>query len=139
MLFLTLSGFGQMPVFKRYYIADIPGFGWLARFFVTHHLHYLFAIMLLVLSAYALVDYFIYGKRRIMVTLSGYFRAGVIIGLVITGLLLVMRNLPGSAFSSGFIIFLDLAHLGLVMTLLGTGFLFVILKKRWVIEREPSE
>ena len=29
--FLTLSGFGQMPIFKRYYIADIPGFGWLAR------------------------------------------------------------------------------------------------------------
>ena len=28
--FLTLTGFGQMPIFKRYYIADIPGLGWLA-------------------------------------------------------------------------------------------------------------
>ena len=27
--FLALSGFGQMPIFKRYYIADIPGLGWL--------------------------------------------------------------------------------------------------------------
>ena len=27
--FLTLTGFGQMPIFKRYYIADIPGLGWL--------------------------------------------------------------------------------------------------------------
>ena len=25
--FLTLTGFGQMPIFKRYYIADIPGLG----------------------------------------------------------------------------------------------------------------
>jgi hypothetical protein len=39
-LFLTLSGFGQMPIFKRYYIADIPGFGWLAQFYVTHYIHY---------------------------------------------------------------------------------------------------
>ena len=28
--FLTLTGFGNMPIFKRYYIADIPGLGWLA-------------------------------------------------------------------------------------------------------------
>jgi len=28
-IFLVLSGFGQMPIFKRYYIADIPGLGWL--------------------------------------------------------------------------------------------------------------
>ena len=40
-LLLTLTGFGQMPIFKRYYIADIPGFGWLAQFYVTHYIHYL--------------------------------------------------------------------------------------------------
>ena len=38
--FLTLSGFGQMPIFKRYYIADIPGLGWLAKFYITHYIHY---------------------------------------------------------------------------------------------------
>jgi len=42
LFFLVLTGFGQMPVFKRYYIADIPGLGWLAQFFVTHYMHYLF-------------------------------------------------------------------------------------------------
>ncbi len=30
LIFITVSGFAQMPVFKRYYIADIPGFSWLA-------------------------------------------------------------------------------------------------------------
>ena len=45
LFFLVLTGFGQMPVFKRYYIADIPGLGWLAQFFVTHYMHYLFAIL----------------------------------------------------------------------------------------------
>jgi hypothetical protein len=25
---MALTGFGQMPIFKRYYISDIPGMGW---------------------------------------------------------------------------------------------------------------
>ena len=54
-LFLVLSGFGQMPIFKRYYIADIPGLGWLAQFDVTHYIHYLFAIILIGLTSYFLV------------------------------------------------------------------------------------
>ena len=135
-LFLVLSGFGQMPIFKRYYIADIPGFGWLAQFLVTHYLHYLFAIMLLVLATYGVAGYFLEGKRRFKITLSGYIRSMVLLGLVATGMLLVVRNLPGSGFASGFIIFLDLAHLGMVMALLASGFLCVVLKKRWVIESQ---
>ena len=54
---LTLTGFGQMPVFKRYYIADIPGLGWLAQFYVTHYIHYLGAIVFLALLAYLVVDH----------------------------------------------------------------------------------
>jgi hypothetical protein len=54
--FLTLTGFGQMPIFKRYYIADIPGFGWLAQFYVTHYIHYLGAILILALVTYMIID-----------------------------------------------------------------------------------
>ena len=43
---MGLTGFGQMPIFKRYYIADIPGLAWTAKFYVTHYLHYLGAILL---------------------------------------------------------------------------------------------
>ena len=63
--FLTLSGFGQMPIFKRYYIADIPGFGWLAQFFVTHYIHYLGAILILVLATYMISDYLILQKKQV--------------------------------------------------------------------------
>ena len=48
--FLILSGFGQMPIFRRYYIADIPGLGWLAQFYLTHYIHYLGAILILALT-----------------------------------------------------------------------------------------
>lgn len=134
-LFLALTGFGQMPIFKRYYIADIPGLGWLARFYVTHYMHYLFAILLIVLTSYVIAEYLFINRKRIKITISGYIRGALVIGLVITGVLLVIRNLAGSGFPPGFIVFLDLAHLGLVMVLLMAGLYCIILKKKWAKER----
>ncbi len=134
-LFLALSGFGQMPIFKRYYIADIPGLGWLAQFYVTHYIHYLFAILLIGLTSYVIAEYLFMNRKRIKIAISGYIRGALVFGLVITGILLVTRNLAGSGLPPGFIVFLDLAHLGLVMVLLMAGLYCIILKKKWAKER----
>jgi len=130
-LFLTLSGFGQMPIFKRYYVADIPGFGWLAEFFVTHYIHYLAAILFLAVAAYLIADYLLTTNRNIRVTPSGQLRIGLLTGIALTGGLLVVRNLSGTRFSSGLIIFLDISHLGLVILFLGVSLVCLLLKKRW--------
>lgn len=132
--FLVLTGFGQMPVFKRYYIADIPGLGWLGQFFVTHYMHYLFAILLLGITAFIITGYFLTNRKKIKTTPSGYIRGAVLFGLVITGGLLVIRNLAGSNFPPGLIIFLDLSHLTLVMVLLMAGLYCIIFKKKWYSE-----
>lgn len=133
--FLTLTGFGQMPIFKRYYIADIPGFGWLAKFYVTHYIHYLGAILILALVSYMIIDYLILQKKRIRLTASGYVRGMILVGILVSGIFLVLRNLTGSRFAPEFIIFLDIAHLGLVMTfLIVTGYCLVR-KRRWVTQR----
>ncbi len=129
--FLTLTGFGQMPIFKRYYIADIPGLGWLAEFYVTHYMHYLAAIGLITITTYVAVEYLLDGRNKIKITLSGYFRAGIVLLLVITGGLLVVRNLSGSTFTPALIIALDLAHLGLVMAMLAAGTYCLVFKKKW--------
>src|SRR5210317_90053 len=110
---LLLTGFGQMPIFKRYYIADIPGLGWLAQFYVTHYMHYLAAILFIALVAYMTIDYLILQRKHLRLTASGYVRGAILAGILVSGLLLVIRNLPESRFAPGFIIFLDLAHLGL--------------------------
>lgn len=133
--FLILTGFGQMPIFKRYYIADIPGFGWLAQFYVTHYIHYLAAILILAMVSYMIIDYLILQKKHLRLTASGYVRSIILGGILVSGLLLVVRNLEGSRFGAGFIVFLDLAHLGLVMTFLVAAAYCLVRRKRWVAPR----
>ena len=133
--FLVLTGFGQMPIFKRYYIADNPGLGWLAEFFVTHYLHYLGAIVLLALAAYIVADYFILKRNSRRMTATGYIRFALLAGILISGGLLVIRNLAGTNFSPEFIIFLDVTHLGLVMVFLFVSLYCLIVKKHWTTER----
>lgn len=52
---LIVSGFGQMPMYKRYKIADLPGLGWTADYSVTIVIHYLAAAILLFAVAYHIV------------------------------------------------------------------------------------
>jgi hypothetical protein len=133
--FLVLTGFGQMPIFKRYYIADVPGLGWLAEFFVTHYIHYLGASVFLALAAYMITDHLILKRNSRRMTVSGYVRIAVLTGILVSGALLVIRNLTGTNLAPGFIIFLDISHLGLVMVFLFVSLYCLIFKKQWTTVR----
>ena len=133
---LTLSGFGQMPIFKRYYIADIPGLGWLAQFYVTHYLHYLGAIVLLGIGGYVFTRYLVIDKKNLTLTISGTGRATLLLLLAATGGLLVWRNLESVILPPGFIILLDISHLLLVILfLVFTGAAF-LRKQAWLRARK---
>lgn len=111
---LALSGFGQMPVFKRYYIADIPGLGWLAEFYVTHIIHYLSGAAFIASTVFSAVLFFSEKKRpdrTLIIRGTLYFL------IITTGLLLVIKNFPGYWFSALFITLTDLVHLGSVILL----------------------
>ena len=125
---MAFSGFGQMPIFKRYYIADIPGMGWTADFYVTHYIHYIGAIILLGLLAYGILDYFLTGRREFSLTASAYVRILLLGGIVITGIFRVLKNLPDVVFSPGFTLFIDISHLGFMMFYLLAALLFLIFK-----------
>jgi len=128
---MAFSGFGQMPIFKRYYIADIPGMGWTADFYVTHYIHYIGAIILLGLLAYGILDYFLTGRREFSLTASAYVRILLLGGIVITGIFRVLKNLPDVVFSPGFTLFIDISHLGFMMFYLLAALLFLIFKSGW--------
>ena len=118
---LTLTGFAQMPIFKRYYIADIPGLGWLAQYYVTHYAHYLFSLLFLGVIAYFVVVFIGTKKYRPTLRKSDIARIICVAGLAVTGILLAVKNLEGVYWPFGLITWLDLIHLGFVMGVLIVG------------------
>lgn len=135
MVVMAFTGFGQMPIFKRYYIASIPGLGWSADYYVTLAIHYLGASLLLAFVAYVVVDYLYAGKRSLHITPSGYVRMAILAALIITGVFRVLKNLPDVVFSPGFTMAIDLTHMGFMMAYGAAALLFWRMKSRWIAER----
>jgi hypothetical protein len=137
-IIMAFSGFGQMPIFKRYYVSDIPGFAWSADYYATHYIHYLGAIFLLGFFAYAAFDYFLSGKKAYSLTGSAYVRLILLTGIVVTGVFRVLKNLPDVVFSPQFTLFFDVAHLGFMMLYLLLAAAFLLLKSGWVTPKTGS-
>jgi len=109
---LLFTGFAQMPIFARYYLASVPGFAWTADYYLNHVLHYSLAIVLLVFL----------GWRLPLVLRRPWAASGIVLGLcwagvVLTGLVRVMKNQPDAFFSPNLVMLVDWAHLGLVILL----------------------
>ncbi|MBS3732189.1 MAG: FeS-binding protein [Desulfobacterales bacterium] len=115
---LALTGFAQMPIFKRYYIADIPGFGWLAEFYTTHFLHYLAATAILAITTYVVAEYLLVTRRYQRLSPTGVARAAILLGIIVSGILLVIRNSVFVPFSPAVVTVLLLMHMGLTMVFL---------------------
>ncbi|MGE0084046.1 MAG: FeS-binding protein [Desulfococcaceae bacterium] len=129
---LGLSGFAQMPIFKRYYIADIPGLGWLADFYFTHYLHYIAAMVLFCIFGYCITAYFLADRHAFRLTRVAYVRMFFLSGLVITGIFRVLKNLPDVVFSYHFNIVIDIAHIIFMMLFLSAAFVFLMMKTGWL-------
>lgn len=135
---LALTGFAQMPIFKRYYIADIPGLGWLAQYYTTHYLHYLGAILLMALAAYVATVFLFEGRRTARLTARGRLQAALLAGLIVTGVLRVVKNYEGYYLSEGWIVFLDILHFGLALAFLGVGIYGRLGRKPWTMPLRHS-
>lgn len=135
---LGLSGFAQMPIFKRYYIADIPGFAWLADFYFTHYLHYIGAIALFGIFGYCVTAYFLADRKAFELTRAAYIRMIFLSGIVLTGIFRVMKNLPDTLFSYNFIIVIDIAHIIFMMLFISAAILFFMMKIGWLKPRDSK-
>lgn len=133
--FITLSGFAQLPIFKRYYLADIPGLGWLDQFYVTHYIHYLSAAALLGIVFYKASEYLLFFRKTHKITVSGFARVFLISGLILTGAFMALKNFPGYWFSQNTIIVLDMTHIALTVFYLFTAMLAVFSRKKWIEKR----
>lgn len=116
MLLMTITGMGQMPIFKRYYIADIPGLAWLADPYTVHWVHYLGAIALMGVAGWLVMGY-VAGRPRFRLTRSGAVRCVLLLLIIITGYMRVAKNLPDFHFPPVVTVLIDWTHLGFAMML----------------------
>ncbi len=111
---MALTGFAQMPIFKRYYVADMPGLGWLAEFYVTHLIHYgLAAVFLGVYTAWTIEHLLARSVMKKESKLGGMTWTSAISAMLLcsSGAVLVWKNFSGVFLPHGLIIVLNLVHL----------------------------
>jgi len=65
-LVLLFTGFGQMPIYKRYMLDQVPGFGWTSDFILNFKLHMIAAAIFTFAAVFHLVYHFIEGGRSIL-------------------------------------------------------------------------
>lgn len=110
---LAFTGFAQMPIFARYYLADVPGFAWTADYYFNHVAHYILAIVLLAILGWRLPR----SLRRPAWTTMDMAVGLCWAGIILTGIIRVMKNQPESYFSPTLVMWVDWLHLGFVMLL----------------------
>jgi hypothetical protein len=136
---LGLTGFAQMPIFKRYYIADIPGLGWLAQFYDTHTIHYIGAILLLFLMVYSAVFYLGVMRKRFDLTIAAYVHISLLIAIVGRGLFRVLKNLPHVVFSPDFTMWIDISHLGFMFVFMFFGIITTVTRTPWLKQAPKTD
>ena len=110
MLFLALSGVGHMPIFKRYYIADIPGFGWLAQFHITFAVHTITAALFLAMVSWVVTSWYLTAPKA-RLTPSARVKVAFYVTLIASGGILVIKNFKGVYLPGPAITATDLVHL----------------------------
>jgi hypothetical protein len=128
---MALTGAGQMPIFKRYYIADIPGLGWTGNYYTTHVMHYTGAVLLIALAVYLSAEYYLKHKSSLSISKAGWVKLIVLSGLFLSGILKVISSQKGVYFGKTTLISLDLIHTGLMFTLLIVFAVSGIMKSGW--------
>jgi copper ion binding protein len=140
-LLLIFSGFGELPMYKRYMVTQIPGLGWAGDFFINLKIHYLAGIVFVSVMVFHALYHGCLGHqgliprkgdvRTSLITILSMFGfgkepksdkylpeqrlayaylGGVGLILVLTGIVKVIKNLPGAYFSPALITSMTLTH-----------------------------
>ncbi|MCG8532960.1 MAG: hypothetical protein MI749_20220 [Desulfovibrionales bacterium] len=114
MFLMAITGMGQMPIFKRYYVADIPGLAWLGEPYTVHWVHYAGAALLMFLVVWFSIRWLVeqppLGKAALV-------RIVIFLMLILTGYARVLKNLSDVHFSPIATMLVDWSHLSFAILL----------------------
>jgi hypothetical protein len=129
------TGFGNMPLYGRYYIADIPGFAWSGDFFANLYVHYLAGAVLLGLSAYLCIRFWTQKRHYLRLTPSGLARAAALCLVLATGVIMMVKNLPGAVIPFPWVAVLTLGHMGLALVAIALYAFSALMRWPWATIR----
>ncbi len=140
-LILIFSGFGELPMYKRYMVTQIPGLGWAGDFFINLKIHYLAGIVFVSIMVFHGLYHGWLGHQGLLprkgdmkvsiitiLSMFGFgqepkshkylpeqrlayaYLGGVGLILVLTGVVKVIKNLPGVYLSPTLITSMTLTH-----------------------------
>ena len=112
------TGIGNMPIYKRYYISHIPGLGWAGNFYINLYIHYIAGALLLGLAVYFAVIFLKTRTSESRLSVTGSLRTAILIVLLISGIMLAVRNLSTVFFPFGPQLAVTFVHLATAMILL---------------------
>lgn len=137
---ILFTGFGNMPLWKRYYIADIPGLAWAGDFYRNVIVHYGLGIFLFAVAAYVLVTYFhaFMQDPRYRSTRSAKVRAALLAGALMTGLVMAIKNLPGITIPLPLLVSLNLAHMMFAMLFMFVSLACLFMRIPWLQKTEAD-
>lgn len=125
------TGFGNMPLYGRYYLSDLPGLHWTGNFIVNVKVHYLFGAVLLAQGIYFLSLYLLVRRHGMGFTRMGMAQA-LALGLVlISGVIMAVKNLPGVVFTLPLLVTMNLFHMGSAMLFASVTLITLSLNKQW--------
>ena len=126
------TGFGNMPLWKRYYVADIPGLGWSGDFYVNVNVHILAGSLIVAIGVYAILGLFILRPNRSSgLTVAGKVKGTLLAVALATGVLMVVKNLPGVSFSMQALMIFNFTHMAAAALFLLVSLTALVFRQPW--------
>jgi len=138
---LIFSGFGELPMYKRYMVTQIPGLSWAGDFFIQLKIHYLAGIVFVSVMVFHAIYHGWLGHQGLLPRegdvkascktilcmlgigeepsmdkylpeqrLAYAYLGGIGLILVLTGIVKVVKNIPGVYLAPGLITSMTLIH-----------------------------
>ena len=124
------TGFGNMPLYGRYYIADIPGFHWSGNFIVNLKIHLIAGAIVLALVIYRFTGIFILGQKLAAFTVLEKLTGLALAMVVLSGLMAGLKNFAFLTPALSLHMTLTFFHLGSAILLIIVGLAFLLVRPK---------
>ena len=129
---LVLAALAQMPLAKRYYLADIPGLAWTGNFLTSYHVFYIAAVLMTVLISYRAADFLLQKDRDMQLSTAGIIKAASLAGLLISGFMKIAMNASDVYFSQEYLVFINFTYIIFTMLFMLSTLVFIGSPYKWV-------